>query len=187
MKLGGKKAVHSKGGKKKTAPVYSTESLMTRALFGLLLVAVGVLVAVSLFGNVRGTLFTMLKSASQGVAGTLCIAIPVLLIWGGVLFLISTRRKAPVRTYGFILCILLCVTAMLTLVSNYGTTPFWEHLIALNGAQNPPLVNPAGYGNMLSAAYRWPGRCAPISAWSAVSSCWRFSVWFFCSAWDASS
>ncbi len=95
-----------KGGKRRQAPAYSTDTMALRYFAGLLLVAVGVLIfmAVDLgMGNPSNErdFFTGLKRLSFGLSGSLGYVLAAIPLWAGVLVIWSTQRRAPVRSWVF--------------------------------------------------------------------------------------
>ena len=68
-------------------------------------------VAVGMVGDV----FLALRQVSRGLTGALAVALPVIPVWGGVLTILSTQRKAPLRPFVLtcVLFMLVCTTATL--------------------------------------------------------------------------
>ena len=95
-----------KGGKRRQAPAYSTDTMALRYFAGLLLVAVGALIfmAVDLgMGNPENDrdFFTGLRRLSFGLSGSLAYVLAAIPLWAGVLVIWSTQRRAPVRSWVF--------------------------------------------------------------------------------------
>ena len=95
-----------KGGKRKQAPAYSTDTMALRYFAGLLLAAVGVLVfmAVDLgMGNQANArdFFSGLRRLCFGLSGSLAYGLAMIPLWAGVLVIWSTQRRAPVRPWLF--------------------------------------------------------------------------------------
>ena len=111
-----------KGGRRRQAPAYSTDTMALRYFAGLLLVAVGVLVfmAVDLgMGNPQNErdFFTGLRKLSFGLSGSLGYILAAIPLWAGVLVIWSTQRRAPVRSWVFGLLSFIAVCTFIMMIS----------------------------------------------------------------------
>ena len=99
----------------KRAPAYSADSMVVCLIIGLVLISLGLLLLISAVTQLDGTIFRLLRSLSGGLAGTMSFLLPVIPIWGGVLVIISTQRKPPLREFvlGCLLMVMLCAIVML--------------------------------------------------------------------------
>jgi len=129
----------------KRVPAYSADSMVVCLIVGLILIALGVLIFLSTALNMSGDIFTLLRTLSSGLAGTLAIALPIVPIWGGVLVIMTTQRKAPVREFllGTAIFVLICAIVTLLTLSSW-TESLNDYINALN------LRN--GVGGGMSAA-----------------------------------
>lgn len=140
--------------KKKSAPVYSPESLMLRSAVGIVLIALGVLTLLSVFGGMRGEVFTVVKRVVQGLGGTLCFAVPLFLIWGGGLAAFSARHHAPVRPLILTFLLFLCVLALMNLMSTVLGQTLMEYTLSQNLNITPPIADADGYWRFLKDGYQ---------------------------------
>lgn len=85
--------------KQKNPSVYSSESLMIRMILGILLLALGVVMVLSVSVGMEGSLFSNVKTICLGLAGSLAMLLPILPIWGGMLLIISARKAPPLKAY----------------------------------------------------------------------------------------
>lgn len=156
---------------------YSSESLMTRSITGIVLIALGVLSLLSVVAGQQSAAFSFVADVVQGLGGGLCIGVAVFLIWAGVLVAFSARRSMPVRGILLLLGIYFCVLAMVNLMSKVGQEGLMEYMAQSNREQVPPVAEPEGFGSMLLAAYRvcgssgaFGGMLGMLLAWPL----WRF-------------
>ena len=145
-------------GKKKTVKAYDTGTLAFLAVLGIVLIALGVLSGLAIVGGLSGALFDQVKYAMQGLGGFLCLGVSVLLIWGGVLVAFSSGRSMPKRGILVATLLYLSVLAIVNLLSTVGVNSVVSSLmdgaVNYNNANyNPPLPNPDGYWNVITACY----------------------------------
>lgn len=139
-------------GAAKATPAHSSESLLFRSLVGIVLIALGVVSALALLAPAQGNAFVVIRRVLHGVGGAPCIAIPVLLIWGGLLVAFSTRRRVPVRAILLLTGCYLCACGIINLGSKIGPQTFADYVLKLNNEAVTPNAN--GYWPMLSQSYR---------------------------------
>ncbi len=157
--------------KKGRAKTYNSDSLMIRSVTGILLIAIGILSLISVVGGVSGSVFLIIKRATQGLGGALCLGIPILFIWGGALIAFSAQRRVPVRAFLLLSLLYICVLGIFNLLSKIGTLTFMEYAAAYkNGASAITSTN--GYGGFLSAGYQicaangtFGGAVGMLTAW----------------------
>ena len=115
-------AQQKKTGKGKQAPTYSADAMALRLVIGLTLIALGVLIFLSTGVRLDGGVFSSVRAFFGGLAGGAALLFSAFPIWGGVLLIISTQRRAPLRALvlSFVLYLLLC--AVLTLVLTTSST-----------------------------------------------------------------
>ena len=92
-------AQKSKPKKPRRAPAYSADAMALHLVGGLLLIALGVLIFLSVVTGMSGDVFAGMRQICYGLAGSLAFLLPVFPIWGGVLVLLSAYRKAPLRAF----------------------------------------------------------------------------------------
>ena len=140
--------------KRSRAKAYDSDHLMFRSVMGILFIALGVLSVISVVGGVQGTAFTMVKETLQGLGGSLCLGIPIFLVWGGLLIAFSAYRRASVRAILFLSVFYLGVLGIINLLSKVGTSSFVAYAAASNQSQSPAVDNPAGYWEIIKAGFR---------------------------------
>ncbi len=114
--------------KAKRTPAYSTDTMVVCLIVGLLLIALGVLIFLANALGMTGDVFDGLRQFSRGMCGALAIVLPVIPIWGGVLVMLSTQRKPPIRPFALacVLLVLICTAA--TLVTFVGSTALMDYM-----------------------------------------------------------
>lgn len=103
--------------KKQAARAYSSESLLLRSVMGILLIALGILAFVSVVAPMDGAAFSVMKAFTQGLAGGLCLLLPLFVVWTGILTAFSARKKMPIRALLLSSVIYLCLLALINLVT----------------------------------------------------------------------
>ncbi len=143
---------------KKKAQVYSPEALLLRTLLGIVLLAVGALAFVSLVTQMEGEVFKLVRPVVQGLAGGLCLLLPLFVAWAGVLVAFSARKKMKVRAIALSFTVYLCLLALIVLVSHHPDNqgPYVEHTLMeyIGLANRRQLVaSPDDYFAYLKRAY----------------------------------
>ena len=107
----------------KRTPSYSANSIVAYLIIGLVFIALGLLLFISAVTRLEGDIFRLLRHFAGGMAGTLGFLLPVIPVWGGVLLIMSTQRKPPLRPFllSCLLVVLLCTTV--TLMTQYKGGP----------------------------------------------------------------
>ncbi|MGN0795254.1 MAG: DNA translocase FtsK, partial [Aristaeellaceae bacterium] len=103
----------------KRAPTYSADGMAVSLIAGLILIALGVLLLLSVAMDLDHDIFRLLRTLGRGLGGALAIVLPVIPIWGGALIIVATQRKPPVRPFvlGTVLMLLICT--IITLLTFY--------------------------------------------------------------------
>ena len=126
-----------KGKAVKRTPAYSTDSMAVRLIFGLLFIALGVMIFLSVALRMTGDVFDGLRQFSCGLCGLAAYVLPAIPIWGGILLMISITRKPPMRPYllAIVLLVLLCTAVTLTtFVGTQSMMDYFRSVIAQIGA-----------------------------------------------------
>ena len=121
----------------KRTPAYSTDSMAVRLIFGLLFIALGVMIFLSVALRMAGDVFDGLRQFSCGLCGLAAYILPVIPIWGGVLLMISISRKPALRPYllAIVLLVLICTAVTLTtFVGAQSMMDYFKSVIAQMGA-----------------------------------------------------
>ncbi len=143
---------------KKKAQVYSPEALLLRTIIGIVLLSVGALAFVSLITEIEGEVFRLVRPVVQGLAGGLCLLLPLFVAWAGVLVAFSARKKMKSRAILLSFTVYLCLLALIVLVSHHPDTrgPYidmtlMDYIRIVN--QGNMAVNPDNYPDYLKQAY----------------------------------
>ncbi len=143
---------------KKKAQVYSSEALLLRTIIGIVLIAVGSLAFVSLVTEMEGEVFNLVRPVVQGLAGGLCLLLPLFVAWAGILVAFSARKKMKVRAILLSFTVYLCLLALIVLVSHHPDTrgPYIDmslmDYIKVANTENS-VINPDNYLDYLKQAF----------------------------------
>lgn len=150
---------------------YEYSSFPILGVLGTLLVASGVLALVSLFIGVKGAFFGSIQTAVKGLGGCLSIGLPVILIWGGLLLMLSNGRKVSFRAFLLVSLIYFIALALLNLLSRIGEDGFFvDYCVTRLQFVNQPtsFVNTFGEAYRFCALYGEPGGAlGMLLAWPA--------------------
>ena len=131
---------------------YEYSSFPVLSILGTLLVAAGVLAVVSLFIGVESAFFGSIKSAVVGLGGCLSVGLPILLVWGGLLLVLSNGRKVSFRAFLLVSLLYFIALALLNLLSRIGEDGFFvDYCIA----RQQRTTGNATFGGVLGEAYRF--------------------------------
>ncbi|MDD3882246.1 MAG: DNA translocase FtsK [Eubacteriales bacterium] len=124
---------------------YSSDSLLLRTIVGIALCALSALFLLCMIFSDRSTVLFALHSFLYGLCSVMSPVFTLLLLWGGLLTLISTRRK-PKSTFYYI-CICLFFLMLLTLLGI-------QSIDSINAyAQQLGKTYPTAYLTTLETAY----------------------------------
>ena len=60
---------------------YSSDTILFRNIFGVLIMAIGGIAGVSALNIFQGTVFLSIRHIVQGLGGILCLGVPLFLLW----------------------------------------------------------------------------------------------------------
>ena len=156
----------------KRPPAYSADSMAVRLVIGLMLIALGLLIFLSIAMSMPGDVFTGVRQVSRGLAGGLAFLLPVFPVWGGGLMLFSVQRKVPLWPFimACVLYMLAMASAVLVTYTGNPTMPLMEYLYQQNRVRtNQPYafdqflarayeqgVNSGRSGGLLGMLLAWP-------------------------------
>ena len=145
-------AQQSKVNKGKTVPAYSADSMALRYVCGLILVALGVLIFLSVAVDMAGDVFAGARLVCYGMAGGLAFLLPVFPVWGGVVVIVSAQRKPPVRSLilSSVLYLIMLTIANLISITGSPTVPLMTYILELNKTR---LTSPDTFEAYLARAY----------------------------------
>ena len=157
---------------------YEPGTLALFAGLGVFMSILGVVSLLAVVGGVQGMAFEKIKQVMQGLGGSLCIGISVLLIWGGALCMFTAGKNVPKRSYFAMLVLFLAVLGIFNLLSSVGTQGLMDYGVQYNQTQySPPLAQADGYWNLIRFGYRissgsgvFGGALGMLLAWPA----WTF-------------
>ncbi len=121
----------------KRTPAYSSDAMVVRLIFGLLLIALGVMIFLANTLGMTGDVFDGLRQFSRGMCGVIAVVLPVLPVWGGVLLMIAIQRKPSLRAFllSVLMLVLICTAATLTTFVGTDSMPdYFRTVIAQMGA-----------------------------------------------------
>lgn len=132
---------------------YSSGVLTAYSVAGIALLCLGALTLLSVVGGFKGTFFGYLSRAMQGLGGGLCIGISVLLLWAGVLCVLSTGRHMSKKAFLLVTLLYVAVLGIIDLTGKVGQDSFMDYLVKYCNSQNPPIPSADGFSSMLRACY----------------------------------
>ena len=143
-------AQNNRKNKPRKAPAYSADSMALHLVGGLVLIALGVMIFLAVAVNLSGDVFAGMRQVCHGLAGGLAIALPVLPVWGGILVIMSTQRKAPIRAYALFAVLFFLVLSTITLFTRTGSSALMDYFYTNNQSRSS---TPAAYDLFLARAY----------------------------------
>lgn len=147
-------AAQKKGKKKTTALQWSGDQLLVRYLLGMILIALGVLIFLSVAISMSGAVFAGTRQLCYGLAGSLAFLLPAIPIWGGILVIMSTRIRPSLRTWGLAVLMYLLALNLVNLLSTTGspTTSLMSYFRQVNLSKSY-VSAPDAYEAFLAQAY----------------------------------
>jgi len=106
---------------------YSSDTILFRNILGILLMAMGVLAGASTVNLLQGSVFTAIRRIVQGLGGTLCLGVPLFIIWGGLVMLLSAYRKTSLRAFILLFLFFVCVLGILNMIYKTSTQTLMEY------------------------------------------------------------
>ncbi len=127
--------------KVKRTPAYSTDTMVVYLIFGLLFIALGVLIFLANALGMSGDVFDGLRTFSRGLCGVMAIGLSVIPVWGGVMLMIAIQKRPPLRPFllAILMLVLICTTATLLTFMGSMTTSLMDYFqgsIAASGRAN---------------------------------------------------
>ena len=126
---------------------------MIRTIAGIIFIAMGLVSLLSIVAGFRGSAFAVISKLMQGLGGSLCLGIPLFLIWTGVLFSFSAHRSMPVRGILLVFGFYLCILNIITLLSKVGVMTLLEYAAERNKNPQTLLPDPEGFQSVLQSVY----------------------------------
>lgn len=141
----------------KSVPAYSADAMALHLVGGLLLIALGVMIFLAVVISMSGDVFAGMRQVCRGLTGGLAFLLPAVPIWGGILVIMSTQRKAPLRAYGLFCLLLLMALAIGNLLATTGNPamPLMEYFANLNQSRS---TAPDAFDLFLARSYELGAR-----------------------------
>ena len=123
---------------------FSSDTILFRSILGVLFIALGILAAISSLNLLQGSVFLAIRRIVQGLGGTLCLGVPIFIVWGGLLILLSAYRKTSLRAFSLLALFYLFVLGIINLISRTPDQTLMEYF-----AKNTDNH----YGSVLAKSY----------------------------------
>lgn len=150
---------------------YEYSSFPILGILGTLLLATGALSTVALLMKGDGAFLGSIRTVVVGLGGVLALGIPIVLIWSGVLLLLSNGRKMPFRPFLLSTLLYLIMLALFNLLSRIGEEGFF---VDYCNARQMNLVGQSSFGGALNEAFHFcanygepAGALGMLFAWPA--------------------
>ena len=137
--------------KKSAAPATTGRGAALFIALGIALITLGIAWLFSLYLNTGSTVLAQLRQALVGFCGVFCPVLPVLLIWGGAMLLISTRHRVCLRNYVLVFSIYILALAACTLLGKNGQQSYLDYVAVQN--RNNGYSDPNGFAAYLNHDY----------------------------------
>ena len=110
----------------------------------------GIMVLLAVVLLMQGDMFKALRALCFGAAGMTAVALPVVLIWGGVLLMLARKARTHARPYllAALLYLLAAGVAELVVTTGSPALPLLDYMQRLNSYA-------IGYGDYLTRGYEW--------------------------------
>ena len=121
-------------------------------LAGMVLLTAGLLFLLSQIWRGNSTVLMDMGQALQGLCGSLCLLLPVWMIYAAVKMLFGLEHKVPMKDVWILLALYMAVLAFQTLITMItGRGSLMDYIGYVN--EQRVVHNPAGYGAYLQRAY----------------------------------
>lgn len=156
--------------KSKKMPVYTSDMLALQLISGFVIIGLGVLMVLAVVFQPQIDVFIGLRGVCFGLAGSLAALLAVFPVWGGVLMLIGTHHKPPVRPFVISLLIYMLVLTFMNLITRTND---------VNGSIRPLLdcfslshTYDRSYGTFLHDAYQFCSSTHGGGGWLGMMLAW---------------
>ena len=157
--MAGRRRAHAKN--------YSSDSILFRNIFGMLIMGIGALAGISALGLLEGSVFMSIRRIIQGLGGALCLVVPIFIVWGGLLVLLSAYRRISMRAFVLLLLFYLFLLSIINITSITSKTPpqtLMEYYASKAGDQYFTVLSASytlesyqgSFGGMLGMLAGWP-------------------------------
>lgn len=103
--------------KNQPVPVTTGRGAAVAVTFGITLLTLGIALFIAQMTAGESYVLQQMKQAMKGLAGPLCIGLPLLLCWGGAKLLVSARHRVSARDFLLVSGIYLLILAGYTLIA----------------------------------------------------------------------
>lgn len=123
-----------------------------RLLCGIVLLVAGMLFLLSQFWRGSSTVLQDMSAALQGLCGSLCLLLPVWMLYAGVKMLVGMEHRVSLRDVWILLGLLVVILAFQTLITMItGRGSLMDYIGYVN--EQKVVNNPASFGAYLKRAY----------------------------------
>ena len=147
---------------------YSSDTILFRNIFGVLIMAIGGIAGVSVLNIFQGTVFLSIRHIVQGLGGILCLGVPLFLLWGGLIILLSAYRKTSVRAFILLFLFYIFVLGIINLLSKTSDASLMEYFA--KATKND-------YFSVLSASYSIASVQGTFGGVLGMITAWPLSVY----------
>lgn len=150
--------------RRERAKNYSSDTILFRSILGILLMALGVLAGLSTLNILRGSVFLAVRHIIQGLGGTLCLGVPLFIVWGGVIALLSAYRKTSLRAFVLLALFYVFALGILNAISKTPSETLMEYFakntdngfLSVLSASYSLAAQQGSFGGMLGMLTAWP-------------------------------
>ncbi|HPF87111.1 MAG TPA: DNA translocase FtsK [Candidatus Limiplasma sp.] len=144
---------------------YTSDTILFRNTFGILIIAIGVFAGISVMGLLKGNVFLSIRHFVQGLGGILCLGVPIYIIWSGIIVILSAYRKTSPRAFLLLLLVYLFVLGIINLLSSTKSATLMDYFTqdtensytgVLAASYQSSVNNAGGFGGMLGMLTAWP-------------------------------
>ncbi len=150
--------------KRARAKNYSSDTILFRNIFGILVMAIGAVAGISALGMIQGTVFLAVRRIVQGLGGILCLGVPLFIIWGGLIILLSAYRRTSLRAFTLLFLFFVFVLGIINLITKTPSQTLMEYftvntkndyLTVLSASYTLAAVR-GSFGGVLGMLTAWP-------------------------------
>lgn len=142
---------------------YSSDTILFRNIFGILVIAIGAVAGMSALGMLQGAVFVAVRRIVQGLGGILCLGVPLFIIWGGIIVFLSAYRRTSLRAYTLLFLFFVFVLGIINLITKTPTQTLMEYF-TVNTKNDYLTVLSAGY-TLASVQGSFGGVLGMLTAW----------------------
>ena len=143
---------------------YSSDTILFRNIFGVLVMAIGVLAGMSALNMLQGSVFLAARRIVQGLGGILCLGVPLFIIWGGLVILLSAYRRTSLRAYTLLFLFYVFALGIINILTKTPTQTLMEYFAVNTGNEYLSVLSlsysiasaQGSFGGVLGMLTAWP-------------------------------